>query len=109
MNSIITTYNVSTYFKIVIIKDSLYILDIKGKHIQYQFFKGENKMFCTNCGSQNPENQKFCTNCGAKLPEAMQQEQSSQTTTPATNEKDSSTAQVEKKFNSNFIYSATAN
>ena len=53
-------------------------------------------MFCTNCGSQNPENQKFCTNCGAKLPEAMQQEQSSQTTTPATNEKDSSTAQVEK-------------
>ena len=96
MNSIITTYNVSTYFKIVIIKDLLYILDIKGKHIQYQFSKGENKMFCTNCGSQNPENQKFCTNCGAKLPEVMQQEQSSQTTTPAANEKDSSTAQVEK-------------
>lgn len=96
MNSIITTYNVSTYFKILIIKDLLYILDIKGKHIQYQFSKGENKMFCTNCGSQNPENQKFCTNCGAKLPEVMQQEQSFQTTTPAANEKDSSTAQVEK-------------
>ena len=43
MNSIITTYNVSTYFKIVIIKDSLYILDIKEKHVQYHFFKGENK------------------------------------------------------------------
>lgn len=53
-------------------------------------------MFCTNCGSQNPENQKFCTNCGAKLPEVIQQEQSSQTITSAANEKDSSTAQVEK-------------
>lgn len=95
MNSIITTYNVSTYFKIVIIKDSLYILDIKGKHVQYHFFKGENKMFCTNCGSQNPENQKFCTNCGAKLPEVMQQEQSSQTTSAA-DKRDSSTAQSRK-------------
>lgn len=95
MNSIITTYNVSIYFKIMIIKDSLYILDIKGKHIQYQFSKGESKMFCTNCGSQNPENQKFCTNCGAKLPEVMQQEQSSQTTSAA-DKRDSSTAQSRK-------------
>ena len=52
-------------------------------------------MFCTNCGSQNPENQKFCTNCGAKLPEVMQQDQSSQTT-PAADERDSSTTQSEK-------------
>ena len=52
-------------------------------------------MFCTNCGSQNPENQKFCTNCGAKLPEVMQQEQSSQTTSAA-DKRDSSTAQSRK-------------
>lgn len=30
------------------------------------FMKGENDMFCENCGSQLPDGSKFCMSCGAK-------------------------------------------
>ena len=31
------------------------------------YFKGEQHMFCTKCGTKNPEDAKFCYKCGNEI------------------------------------------
>ena len=37
------------------------------------YFKGEQYMFCTKCGAENPEDAKFCFKCGNEM-KAIKQE-----------------------------------
>jgi hypothetical protein len=53
-------------FRNYLIMGNLYYIMLTHDISMVFFMKGENDMFCENCGSQMPDGSKFCMSCGAK-------------------------------------------